>query len=84
MWTSIKPVLAQIFTSKKALYTFAGIIVWLFAKADILLTPDDALPVLTLVGMLVFGQGIADFGKEAKKLEVSAIEKARAETPEKP
>lgn len=73
MWKSIKPVLAQIFTSKKALYTIAGIIVYLLALKGVVLDQDAVVPVLALIGVLVFGQGLADLGKEGKKIESETI-----------
>lgn len=78
MWKAIKPVLAQIFTSKKALYTLAGIIVWLLAKAGVILSEDAVLPILGAIGVLVLGQGMADFGKEGAKEAGKTAEKLAA------
>lgn len=67
MWKALKPVLAQIFTSKKALATMAGAIVWVLAQVGVVATPAAVLPLLGLISIFVMGQSIADHGKEAVK-----------------
>ena len=81
---AIKPILKQILTSKKWLAGIAAVVVWALAQAGILATPDQVLPVLSLLGALIIGQGLADIGKESKKVEVAAIEKAMVEASPKP
>lgn len=69
MWNkTIKPLLAQILTSKKALALLAGAIVWALAQADIMATPEAILPLLGIIAAYLLGQGIADNGKEEAKV----------------
>lgn len=83
MWKSIKPILAQIFTSKKALYTMASILVWVLAKAGVGLEPEAVLPIMGALAALVLGTGMQDFGKEAKRVEGETIGKlAEAKAPD--
>jgi hypothetical protein len=67
MWNKIRPILADILGSKKALALIAGAIVWALAQADIVATPEAILPLLGIISVYVLGQGIADNGKEAVK-----------------
>lgn len=67
MWNKIKPILADILGSKKALALIAGAIVWALAQADIVATPEAILPLLGIISVYLLGQGIADNGKEAVK-----------------
>lgn len=78
----IKETIIGLATSKKALALLAGAIVWALAQAGIVATPDAILPLLGLIAAYVAGQGLADIGKEAKKLEVEAI-KGLSDSPEK-
>ena len=73
MWKSIKPVLAQILTSKKALALIAAAIVWALAQAKIVASPSDILPLLGVVSAYLISQGIADNGKEAVKVAKKPI-----------
>jgi hypothetical protein len=77
MWKSIKPVLAQIFTSKKALAMLAGAIVWALAQAGVIASPEAILPLLGILSVYIFGQGIADNGKEATKVGVASLGKPK-------
>ncbi len=81
MWKAIKPVLGQILTSKKALATIAAIIIWALAQAGVMATPEQVLPLLGVIAAFVTGQGIADIGKEAKKVEVQGVKELRALDP---
>ena len=67
MWNTIKPVLAQILTSKKALALLAAAIVWALAQAKVIASPSDILPLLGILATYILGQGLADNGKEAVK-----------------
>ena len=71
---TIKKTIIELVTSKKALALLAGAIVWALAQAGIVATPEAILPLLGLVAAYIAGQGIADAGKSAKKLEVEAVE----------
>lgn len=73
MWKAIAPVLKQILTSKKALVTLAAVIVWALAQAGVAVTPEQVLPLLGVLASFVVGQGLADIGKEAKKVEGETI-----------
>ena len=76
MWKeTIKPLLGSVLTSKKALALIAGAIVWALAQAGVVATPDAVLPLLGIISMYIFGQGIADNGKEAQKVLVDGLGK---------
>jgi len=81
MWkSSIKPVLAKIFGSRKALAAIAGGIVWALAQFGMVTTPDQVLPLLGLIGFYLFSQGLADFRKEGDKAIADAsLGKQRAD-----
>lgn len=79
MWKkTIKPLLGEILTSKKALAMIAGAIVWALAQAGIVASPDAILPLLGVIGMYLLGQGIADNGKSATKLAADSLGKSQA------
>lgn len=61
--------LAEILTSKKALATVAGLIVAGAAKYGLGLEESTVIEILAAVAAYVIGQGIADNGKEAAKIE---------------
>lgn len=69
-WKAVKPLLAQVFTSKKALATMAGVVVALLGKLGVQLPLEVTISILGLIGTYVIGQGIADNGKEAVKAEM--------------
>jgi hypothetical protein len=60
---------AEILTSKKALATVAGLIVAGSAKYGFGLDEATVVEILGSVAAYVIGQGIADNGKEAAKIE---------------
>lgn len=70
-WNVVKPLLAQVFTSKKALATMAGVVVALLGKLGVTLPLEMTVSILGLIGAYVIGQGIADNGKEAVKAELA-------------
>lgn len=78
MWKSIKPVLKQILTSKKALATLAAVIAWALAQAGVGVTPEQILPLLGVLASFVVGQGLADIGKERAKVEGETIKELAA------
>lgn len=53
--------------SKKAVAMAAGVIVGLAAKWGLALPTDAVAAILSPVVAFILGQGMADFGKEAKK-----------------
>jgi hypothetical protein len=65
IWKTSRPTLAKIFSSRKALATIAGAIVWGLTQFGFVTTPDKVLPLLALIGFYLLGQGLADFKKEA-------------------
>ena len=71
MWKEIKAFLA----SKKALMFILSGVAWVVAKLGWGSVPVDELGLL-LGGFwaYILGQGMADIGKEAKKLELSAAD----------
>ena len=79
MWKqTIKPLLAEIITSKKAYAAIAAIVVWSLAKAGVAMSPDAVMPVVQILMAYIVGQGLADIGKEKVKAEVKAIANAKA------
>lgn len=68
MWKSVKGLLAELFTSKKFVATVAGGVVALCAKLGFAASNELVLGILGLVGTYVLGQGIADNGKSAAKV----------------
>lgn len=75
MWKAIKPVLAQLFSSKKFLAMLVGVLVWAAGKAGLHLSDADLMPVLVLIGTYIGAQGLSDVGKEKAKVLAEAIEK---------
>jgi hypothetical protein len=75
MWKTVKGVLGQIFSSKKALAAITGGIVALTAKFGWNVSTDMVAYILGFVGTYIIGQSIADSGKEAAKV-VAESEKA--------
>ena len=79
IWLTSRPVLAKIFSSRKALATIAAGIVWGLSQFDIITTPDRVLPLLALVGFYLLGQGLADFKKEGSQIVADSLGKNSAE-----
>jgi len=71
----MKKALKDLFGSKRALSTMAGLLVAGLAKVGLDLSDEIALGLMALVGMFVLSQGSADKSKEAVKLELAAYEK---------
>lgn len=78
-----KDTILQLVTSKKALALLAGAIVWALAQAGVVASPDAILPLLALIASYVVGQGLADVGKEKKKIEAEMVKDIKANLPEK-
>ena len=74
----MKKALKDLLGSKKFLVTLAAIIVWVGGKAGLGLSTEMVLPIVTLLGVFVGGQAVADLGKEKAKVASDAITKASA------
>lgn len=60
-----KPVMMELLHSKKFLVLLWTILLYVGARM-MGISQDEMLPVLLLVGMWLFAQGAADFGKEGR------------------
>lgn len=65
MWDAIKGILG----SKKALMALLSLVVWIVGKLGADLDTETLLPAVAPLWAYIFGQGIADFGKEKAKAE---------------
>jgi hypothetical protein len=65
----MRKLIAQLLTSKKALATLVAAIVWLGGRFGLDVDPETLLPLVAAIATYVLAQGIADAGKEAKKIE---------------
>lgn len=78
MKQAFKDVLVELFGSKKFLVFVASVAVIGIAKLLAILhvtatvTVDDLMPYLVLLSSYLVGQGIADHGKEAAKVQATA------------
>lgn len=68
-----KNALAGIFASKKALALIAGGIVAGCAKFGWNVSNDMVMAIFAFVGTYIVGQGVADHGKEAAKVNKEAM-----------
>jgi hypothetical protein len=80
MVTALKDLLA----SKKFLVLLAAIIVAIASKLGLNLDPDMLTQIIALAGAYIVGQGIADHGKEAAKINAAANDNAALEAPAAP
>ena len=64
----MKQALKDLFGSKRAISTMAGLLVAGAAKIGLDVSDEIALGILALVGMFVLSQGAADKGKVAAKI----------------
>jgi len=78
MWKTIKPILGQILSSKKALALITGAIVWALSQAGIGASEAQVLPLLGFIASYILGQGIADLGKEEAKVIAKSLGKPPA------
>jgi hypothetical protein len=62
--------LKQIFSSKKALVGMASVLVVMLQYFGAPIDEATVLKLLGIAGAYIIGQGLADNGKEAKKLEI--------------
>lgn len=69
----MKAVLIDLFTSKKALATIAGVLLALTNRIGLHIDPDQLNLALGLIGAYVLGQGIADHGKAAAEVNANAL-----------
>lgn len=78
MKQALKDVLVELFGSKKFLVLLATVLVVGIAKLLAILhvtatvTVDDLMPYLVLISGYLVGQGIADKGKEAAKIQATS------------
>jgi hypothetical protein len=63
----------DLFRSKKAVATMAGIAAWGLGRAGLDVPATELEPVLQLLGMYVVGQGIADVGQAVLKGKTKSI-----------
>jgi len=64
--------IGELFSSKKFLMMLIGVIVWFAGRYGINLDPATLYPPLALIATAIFGQAIADHGKEAAKINAAA------------
>ena len=69
MWEALKGVLS----SKKALMAFVSILVWVVAKTGLEYDAADILPIVAPLWAYIFGQGLADLGKEKAKVDAETV-----------
>ena len=84
MWKSVKPVLAKIFTSRKALAMLAGAIIWALAQAGVAFSEEGVLYLLGFIGTYILGQGIADHRKEGDLAIAASLGKSEPLSPPDP
>lgn len=65
-------VLKDLFSSKKFLVMLAAIVMAAASKLGLALDPELVNQILALAGAFIVGQGIADHGKEAAKVNAAA------------
>ena len=68
-----KDLLKQLLTSKKAWATIAAILVWVLGRVGWGVEPGELVPVIAALCTFVLGQGWADSGKEAAKIEAGPV-----------
>lgn len=68
--------LNDVFTSKKALAALATLLVIILQALGLPITEDMMNQILFLAGSYIVGQGIADIGKEAAKIEMKSIDES--------
>lgn len=65
MWASLKEFVGQ----KKGLAVVLSIVAWVGGRFGLNLDPEVLLPAVLPLWVYIFGQGIADMGKEKAKVE---------------
>ena len=73
----LRKTLLDLVTSKKAIATVAGLIISAAAKYGFGLDETTVIEILAAVAAYVVGQGVADAGKEAVKLQNAAAAQSR-------
>jgi len=68
----MKAIFRAVFGSKKAVATLAAIIVWALGRFGLDVSPGELQPIIAALLAYVLGQGLADVGKEARKVEGAA------------
>lgn len=64
--------LKDLLSSKKFLVAVLSIVVWAIGKAGLSLTVEQLLPIVGPLWVYIFGQGLADLGKEKAKVEAES------------
>jgi hypothetical protein len=65
LWLAVK----TLANSKKAQIAFVSIVVWVGGRWGLKINEADLLPIVTACWAFIFGQGLADIGKERAKIE---------------
>lgn len=74
----MKKALLELLSSKKFLVAVLSVVVFGLGKVGLHLTVEQLLPVLGPLWAYIFGQGLADFGKEKAKVDgATALELAK-------
>lgn len=76
----MKQAIKDLFSSKKALVMMVALIVAIASKIGLHLDPDLVNQILALAGVYIVGQGIADHGKEAAKIDAASAANDNAPT----
>lgn len=71
----MKKALMELLASKKFLVALLSVVVFGLGKAGLSLTVEQLLPVLAPLWGYIFGQGLADLGKEKAKVLVESAGK---------
>ena len=71
MWNAIKSMAA----SKKFMMAVVSALVWILGKFGLEWDASDLLPIVAPLWAYIFGQGMADMGKERAKIEAAVANK---------
>lgn len=64
-WQKLQRALSELFSSKKFLMGASGLLIFLAAKRNIVLSPEDANGILGFFTVMITGQAVSDHGKAA-------------------
>lgn len=71
MWQQIWIAMKSLAGSKKFQAAVLAAIVWAVGKIGLHLTAEEIVPVAGPLWLYIFGQGLADMGKEKAKIEAA-------------